>query len=237
MATVRTPRDGADDRAIALTTLRALFGALTQSARGIESRTGITNAQLFLLRQLTTADPLSINQLAARAHTRQNTVSSVVGRLVGAGLVESTRASDDARRAALSLTAKGRRMLARAPASPTEMLIAGIDSLSRRDARALADGLRALVDALDLAPWTMHRCFSSVQGGETFSGGSHAGTQEYRGNLHSICTGIGGVSQAGAAGDPAGAGGAATSAASCAGAANGSATAERWVCHGFTRRR
>ena len=73
-----------------------------------------------------------------------------MGRLVIAGLVESARASDDARRAALSLTPKGRRLLARAPASPTEELIAGIDSLSRRDARSLADGLRALVDALDL---------------------------------------------------------------------------------------
>ena len=150
MATRRTSREQTDDRAVALTTLRALFGALTQSARGIESRTGITNAQLFLLRQLTAAEPLSINELAALTHTRQNTVSSVASRLVAAGLVESVRASDDARRAALSLTAKGRRMLARAPASPTEVLIAGIESLSRRDARALADGLRALVDALDL---------------------------------------------------------------------------------------
>jgi MarR family transcriptional regulator, organic hydroperoxide resistance regulator len=138
------------DRTAALTTLRALFGALTRSARAIESHTGITNAQLFLLRQLTSAEPLSINDLAERVHTRQNTVSSVVNRLVSAGLVEKIRSRDDGRRAALSLTAKGRRMLSRAPASPTEVLIAGIDALAPQQARDLADGLHALAGALDL---------------------------------------------------------------------------------------
>lgn len=138
------------DRATALMTLRALFGALTRSARAIESHTGITNAQLFLLRQFTSATPLSINDLAERVHTRQNTVSSVVNRLVAARLVEKVRSRDDARRAALSLTAKGRRMLSRAPASPTEVLIAGIAALAPRQARNLADGLHALVGVLDL---------------------------------------------------------------------------------------
>ena len=43
------PREQGDDRTVALTTLRALFCALTlTAARGIESRTGITGAELFL---------------------------------------------------------------------------------------------------------------------------------------------------------------------------------------------
>jgi DNA-binding MarR family transcriptional regulator len=150
MGAGRAIQSGANDRAAALTALRGLIGSLTQSARSIESHTGITNAQLFLLRQFTTAKPLSVNELAERVHARQNTVSSVVGRLTVAGLVEKVRSSTDGRRAALSLTPKGRRLLKRAPASPVEVLIAALETLSSRDARQLAGGLQALVTNLNL---------------------------------------------------------------------------------------
>lgn len=143
-------RTGSRDAAAALTSIRTLVAALTQSARTIEAHTGITNAQLFLLRQIAGSDALSINDLAERARTRQNTVSSVVSRLVEAGLVEKVRSEDDARRAALSLTRAGNRVLARAQPSPTEVLIAGLDSLRRQDVRNLAAGLQALITALNL---------------------------------------------------------------------------------------
>ena len=138
------------DASAALTSIRTLVAALTQSARTIEAHTGITNAQLFLLRQIAGSEALSINELAERARTRQNTVSSVVSRLVEAGLVEKVRSEDDARRAVLSLTRAGKRVLARAQSSPTEVLIAGLDSLRPRDVRNLAAGLQALITALEL---------------------------------------------------------------------------------------
>ena len=102
------------------------------------------------MRQIAGSEALSINELAERARTRQNTVSSVVSRLVEAGLVEKVRSEEDARRAALSLTRAGKRVLSRAQSSPTEVLIAGLDSLRPRDVRNLAEGLQALITALDL---------------------------------------------------------------------------------------
>ena len=143
-------RTGSRDAAAALTSIRTLVAALTQSARTIEAHTGITNAQLFLLRQIATSGGLSINDLAERARTRQNTVSSVVSRLVEAGLVEKVRSEEDGRRAALSLTRAGKRVLSRAQSSPTEVLIVGLDSLRPQDVRNLAAGLQALITALDL---------------------------------------------------------------------------------------
>lgn len=142
---------GDADASAALASIRTLVAALTQSARTIEAHTGITNAQLFLLRQIADSDSLSINDLAERARTRQNTVSSVVGRLADAGLVEKVRSEADGRRAALSLTRAGKRALARAPSSPTEVLIAGLDALRPQDVRDLAAGLRALLAALELS--------------------------------------------------------------------------------------
>ena len=47
--------------------IRRLVNTLGQSARSVEQRTGVTNAQLFLLREIANADGSSINELAARA--------------------------------------------------------------------------------------------------------------------------------------------------------------------------
>ena len=139
-------------RVAALERVRTLITALSHSARAVERSTGVTNAQLFLLQQLAGADSLSVNDLAARARTQQSTVSIVVARLVRAGLAAKRKSAADGRIAAISLTSKGRRLLAHAPAPPTSLLLHAIEALSDRDARSLADGVRALVGALRLSP-------------------------------------------------------------------------------------
>src|ERR1700674_3612218 len=67
-------RPGDPARQTALTAIRVLVGGLRQSARGIERRTGATNAQIFLLQQLAAEPRLSVNDLAERARTNQSTV-------------------------------------------------------------------------------------------------------------------------------------------------------------------
>jgi len=138
----------AEVQAQSLTALRALVAMLGGSARAIESRTGLTNAQLFVLRQVASREQVSINALAALVHTRQNTVSSVVGRRAFRGLVRKGTAADDHRRVEVTITQQGREMLARAPESSTETLIAGLGALSPADAAALSAGLAALLDVL-----------------------------------------------------------------------------------------
>jgi DNA-binding MarR family transcriptional regulator len=140
------------DRERSLTLLRALVASLTRSARAVESTTGLTNAQLFLLRQTARRNEISINELAALARIRQNGVSAVVTGLVKAGMLQKVRSPADQRRAALSLTAKGRRTLTRAPVSGTEALIAGLEALDSGDLRALVRGLTALITILRLEP-------------------------------------------------------------------------------------
>jgi MarR family transcriptional regulator, lower aerobic nicotinate degradation pathway regulator len=146
-----SPTRADHQRAEALRAIRSLVGAMSRSARAIEWRTGFTNAQLFLLRQLSAVESLSVNELAERAATNQSTVSSVLGRIVRAGLVSHERAPDDGRRVVLSLTPKGRRLLRRAPTPPTEALVDALKLLSDRDARALNTGLTALLAALGVA--------------------------------------------------------------------------------------
>ena len=132
------------DRSASIVALRAIIASLDWSARAIERQTGLTNAQLFLLRALDNAQPLSVNELAERARIGQNTVSTVVTRLVAAGLVRKARSPVDGRSVALSLTAKARRLIAHAPLPPTATLLNAVDLLAPDDVRALAHGLAAV---------------------------------------------------------------------------------------------
>ena len=133
-----------------LDAIRALVGALTRSARSVERRTGVTTAQLFVLRQLAESDTLSLGEIADRTLTRQSTVSVVVARLVERGLVRRARASDDRRRLELSLTMAGLRLLARAPEPTTGRLLVALDELTNEQLEALSTGLDALIGALGL---------------------------------------------------------------------------------------
>jgi len=148
MPTRNRPRSG---RANALGQLRALISGLSTSARAVERRTGVTNAQLFLLQQLATDGPHSLGELAARAQTTPSTVSIVVARLGRAGLVTKIRAAEDRRRAVVTLTAAGRRLIRRAPEAPTARLLAALERLTSGEARTLERGLAPLLHHLALS--------------------------------------------------------------------------------------
>jgi DNA-binding MarR family transcriptional regulator len=136
----------------ALTLLRLLVDSLHRSARSVERRTGITNAQLFLLQQLGDDGPLPVKSLASRARTDQSTASTVVRRLERAGLAAKRRSKADGRSILVSLTAAGRGLLRDAPSPPTAAMLRALERIPAADARALARGLRSLARSLTLAP-------------------------------------------------------------------------------------
>jgi DNA-binding MarR family transcriptional regulator len=132
------------DGAKALQAVRGLVASLSRTARVVEQRTGMSNAQVFLLRQIAAESDLSVNELAARAMTHQSTASVVLSRLERRGFVQRVRSPDDARSVVLRLTAAGRRLLRRAPAPATSEIVAAIARLSPREVRMLRNGLTAL---------------------------------------------------------------------------------------------
>ena len=135
---------------VVLDHLRRIVRTLRESSRAAESRLGVTGAQLFVLRALAGRRPLSLNAVAARTHTHQSTVSTVVKRLVERRLVHRTVSTVDARRVELGLTARGRAVLERAPFAAQDALIAGLEALAATERRQLAASLGALVAAMGL---------------------------------------------------------------------------------------
>ena len=128
--------------------LRRIVGALHRSHRLAEQKFDLSAAQLLVLQRLAEVASLSVNELANRTFTHQSTVSVVVTRLVGRGLVRRTRADDDARRAELALTASGRALLQRAMSSALAQLIDALDAMPTSRLRLIGKCLDNVVDAL-----------------------------------------------------------------------------------------
>lgn len=137
--------------ATALQGIRSLIAALSRSARTVEHRTGITNAQLFILRELAGCDELTITELAERAVTGQNTVSAVVTRLEERGLVRRSRSRVDGRVVTVTINAAGSRLVRRAPEPATGHLLRVLCSLPAKDLRTVARAVAILNDGLGLS--------------------------------------------------------------------------------------
>jgi len=131
--------------------LRRIVRALHRSHRLAEQKFELSAAQLLVLQRLAEVPSLSVNELADRTFTHQSTVSVVVTRLVGRGLVRRTRADDDARRAELVLTASGRLLLQRAMSSALAQLIDALDAMPTTRLRNIGGCLDGVVDALGVS--------------------------------------------------------------------------------------
>ena len=135
----------------ALNALRHFVRALAGSSRSVESSTGISGAQLFVLRTLADRSaPVSVNELAELTLTHQSTVSGVVARLAERRLVKRTRAADDARRVEIVITARGAKLAAEAPATAQSQIVRGIATLAPEYRATLADALEAWLVASGL---------------------------------------------------------------------------------------
>jgi DNA-binding MarR family transcriptional regulator len=140
----------AGDVRAALDALRRIVQGIRLSAAHAQRVTGLTGAQLFVLQQLAEGPAQSLNELALRTRTHQSSVSTVVTRLVGRGLVSRRRAPADGRRLVLDLTPSGRALLTDAPETAQSRLIARLERVPRTALRTLTGHLEQLVAALGM---------------------------------------------------------------------------------------
>jgi DNA-binding MarR family transcriptional regulator len=103
-----------------------------------------------VLTELKEERAVSLGALAERTHTDPSSVSVVVSRLAERGLVRRTASAEDARRAEIRLTRRGRALARRAPEASQTRLVGALSGLPEDARRGLADGLSALVAAMNL---------------------------------------------------------------------------------------
>jgi DNA-binding MarR family transcriptional regulator len=137
----RTANRLVGDAERALNALRRLVRALRVSTVTVQRTSGISGAQLFVLRALVERPGQSMRDLVARTLTSQSTVSEVVARLIAHGFVTRRAAPEDGRRAVLNPTAAGRALVQTAPPTAQAALVEGLQRLSPGSRSALADAL------------------------------------------------------------------------------------------------
>jgi MarR family transcriptional regulator, lower aerobic nicotinate degradation pathway regulator len=130
--------------------LRSLVRALRTSAHAVERGTGITGAQLFVLRRLADSPAASMNELAERTSTHQSSVSVVVTRLAERGLVERVPAAVDARRVGIRITPAGEALLGGAPGTAQERLVETLRRMPAARLDLLSAGLHDLLTSAGL---------------------------------------------------------------------------------------
>lgn len=130
--------------------LRRLVKTLREGSRAAEQSLGLSGAQLFVLQALAKTPTLSLTELAERTHTHQSSVSVVVAKLVARKLVQRSQAPDDARRLVLRLTARGARVLEKAPDATQDRLIDALGQLTAKERRALGQTLAKVAALMEL---------------------------------------------------------------------------------------
>ncbi len=133
-----------------LDAIRGIVQALRTSSRRAERAAGISGTRLFVLQRLGEAPAMSLNDLAARTHTHQSSVSVVVSRLVADRLVRRTRSAADGRAVSLSLTARGARLALGGPDLAQQRLVDAVGRLPAARRRILASTLAEIATALDV---------------------------------------------------------------------------------------
>jgi len=125
----------ADPSARVLRRFRIVFNAVKSHFRAVESKVGVSGAQVWALSVIDARPGVGVGELARGMDVHQSTASNLVRGLVEAGLVVSTREGEDRRAVQLHLTARGKKALTRAPGP-----FAGVlpDALHRLDPKVLA---------------------------------------------------------------------------------------------------
>jgi DNA-binding MarR family transcriptional regulator len=120
--------------------------AAEQVSKRLAVEQGVTGPQRLVLRVLGLSPGMSAGALAATLHLHPSTLTGVLRRLEGRGLVSRAADAADRRRAVLRLTAKGRRLNALRRGT-VEAAIR--DALADLTARERASGQQALARIAD----------------------------------------------------------------------------------------
>ncbi len=140
-----------DPSARVLRRFRLVFNAVKTHFREVEKKAGISGAQLWALHVVCEQPGIGVGDLARAMDIHQSTASNLLRSLTEANLVTAVRGDADRRAVQLQPTARGLRVLAKAPGPLTGVLP---EALARLDSRTLARldrDLGKLIDELGVS--------------------------------------------------------------------------------------
>lgn len=137
-----------DPAARVLRRFRLVFNAIKSHFRAVEKKAGISGAQLWALSVVQAQPGIGVGGLAQAMDIHQSTASNLLRALLEDGLLVSAKGEEDRRAVQLQLTARGRRVLAKAPGPFTGVLPEALARLDKRTLARLDRDLAALIAEL-----------------------------------------------------------------------------------------
>jgi DNA-binding MarR family transcriptional regulator len=129
--------------------LRRIIRAIELHSRKLATDYGITGPQLVCLVTIREEEPLTIKNLAQSAYLSASTVVGIVDRLEEKGLATRIRSVSDRRAVQISITEKGRILLASAPSPIQESLAQALEGLPEEEKVSIALALEKVVDLME----------------------------------------------------------------------------------------
>lgn len=124
---------------------RVIIRSVRRHYQDVERRTGVSGAQLWALSEVAARPGLKVGELASALAIHQSTASNLARRLQALGLLTRQRRGRDQRHVQLFTTAKGVRMLRRAPKPSIGVLQQALSELPALRLRELHGALARVI--------------------------------------------------------------------------------------------
>ncbi|HAE25524.1 MULTISPECIES: MarR family winged helix-turn-helix transcriptional regulator [Hyphomonas] len=140
-----------------LVALRKITRAIDMHSKKLAKDTGLTAPQLLVLQCVAGDKRAKPSDIARQVHLSQATITSIVDRLVRAGLVVRERNEHDRRSLEVVITDEGKRRLVDAPELLQEGFLSAFDNLADWEKSLLVSSMQKIAfmmhaDNLDAAP-------------------------------------------------------------------------------------
>jgi DNA-binding MarR family transcriptional regulator len=146
------PRTQADPAARVLRQFRTVFNSVRNHFRTMEQAVGLSGTEVWALSHVAAHPGMGVGQLARAMDIHQSTASNLVRALLEARMVVSERSEGDQRAVHLHTTAKGLKLLAKAPTPFVGVLPEALRRLDAPTLRRLERDLARLIRELDTDP-------------------------------------------------------------------------------------
>ena len=135
-----------------LRAIRRIIRAVDVQSKRVTRAAGLTIPQIVILQTLRERGAMSTGGLAAEISLSPPTVTTVLDRLEGRGLVQRTRKLEDRRVVLTELTPQGRAVLAQAPPLMHDGFLAAYAGMAPQAQDNLVAALQTVADLMDAAP-------------------------------------------------------------------------------------
>jgi DNA-binding MarR family transcriptional regulator len=131
-----------------LASIRKLIRASDVYSSKVRQLSGLTSAQLLLLRAIEQSPSASLGELARQISLSQATTSTILKRLESAGFTYKTRSESDRRRSQVFLTEAGSEVLDRAPMPLDQEFLNRFQSLKPYEQSAIVSSLQRVAEMM-----------------------------------------------------------------------------------------